>query len=114
MRKTSELDEQRQKLPSFLQEKLYEESICAADKEMVKENADELLMEAISSDVAFLVVGDPFGATTRTDLVRAKKFGVVVKVVNNASVLNAIGVCGLQLYRYRDTVSILLYEVLSS
>lgn len=46
-------------------------------------------------------------ATTHTDLVvRAKKLGVDVKVVHNASVMNAVGVCGLQLYRYGETVSI--------
>jgi len=46
-------------------------------------------------------------ATTHTDLVvRAKKMGIVVKVVHNASVMNAIGICGLQLYRYGETVSI--------
>jgi diphthine synthase len=32
--------------------------------------------------------------------------GVDVKVVHNASVMNAVGVCGLQLYRYGETVSI--------
>lgn len=31
---------------------------------------------------------------------------VDVKVVHNASVMNAIGICGLQLYRYGETVSI--------
>jgi diphthine methyl ester synthase len=46
-------------------------------------------------------------ATTHTDLVvRAKKMGIEVKVVHNASVMNAIGICGLQLYRYGETVSI--------
>lgn len=46
-------------------------------------------------------------ATTHSDLVvRAKKLGVEVKVVHNASVMNAIGVCGLQLYRYGETISI--------
>ena len=48
-----------------------------------------------------------FRATTHTDLVvRAKKMGVQVKVIHNASVMNAIGVCGLQLYRYGETISI--------
>lgn len=46
-------------------------------------------------------------ATTHTDLVvRAKKLGVEVTVVHNASVMNAVGVCGLQLYRYGETISI--------
>lgn len=46
-------------------------------------------------------------ATTHTDLVvRAKNLGLEVKVIHNASVMNAIGVCGLQLYRYGETISI--------
>ncbi|EPS58751.1 hypothetical protein M569_16063, partial [Genlisea aurea] len=46
-------------------------------------------------------------ATTHSDLVvRAKKLKVDVKIIHNASVLNGIGVCGLQLYRYGETVSL--------
>ncbi|KAH6780193.1 Tetrapyrrole Methylase [Perilla frutescens var. hirtella] len=88
-------------------EDVYGKPIIVADREMVEEKAGEMLLEAQVSDVAFLVVGDPFGATTHSDLVvRAKKMGVDVKVVHNASVMNAIGVCGLQLYRYGETISI--------
>lgn len=88
-------------------EKLYGRSVMLADREMVEERADDILNEALVTSVAFLVVGDPFGATTHTDLVvRAKRLGVKVKVVHNASVMNAIGICGLQLYRYGETVSI--------
>jgi len=57
--------------------------------------------------VAFLVVGDPFGATTHTDIVlRAKEMNIKVQIVHNASIMNAIGVCGLQLYSFGETVSI--------
>lgn len=88
-------------------EKLYGKPITIADREMVEEKVDSVLSEATSFDVAFLVVGDPFGATTHTDLVvRAKELGVEVKVVHNASVMNAVGICGLQLYRYGETISI--------
>ncbi|KAH7673877.1 diphthine synthase protein [Dioscorea alata] len=88
-------------------EKLYGKPVIVADREMVEERANQILSEASESDVAFLVVGDPFGATTHTDLVvRAKQLGIDVKVIHNASVMNAIGVCGLQLYRYGETVSI--------
>lgn len=63
--------------------------------------------EADVKNVAFLVVGDPFGATTHTDLVlRAKEKGIKVQVVHNASILNAVGCCGLQLYSYGEIVSI--------
>lgn len=78
-----------------------------ADREMVEQGMEQILEEACTSDVAFLVVGDPFGATTHSDLVvRARKMGVEVKVIHNASVMNAVGVCGLQLYRFGETISI--------
>lgn len=44
-----------------MQEKLYGKPITVADREMVEEKVDSVLSEATSFDVAFLVVGDPFG-----------------------------------------------------
>lgn len=88
-------------------EKLYGRSVILADREMVEQGAEQILEEARSLDIAFLVVGDPFGATTHTDLVvRAQKMGVKVQVIHNASVMNAVGACGLQLYRFGEAVSI--------
>lgn len=40
---------------------MYGKSIIVADRGMVEEKADDILLEARDSDVAFLVVGDPFG-----------------------------------------------------
>lgn len=48
-------------LCSLGQEKLYGKPVILADREMVEEKADEILSTARSSNVAFLVVGDPFG-----------------------------------------------------
>lgn len=60
--------------------------------------------------MAFLVVGDPFGATTHTDLaLRAKERGITISVVHNTSIMNAVGCCGLQLYRYGQTISIVFF-----
>ncbi|CAI5492737.1 unnamed protein product, partial [Closterium sp. Naga37s-1] len=88
-------------------EGLYGREVRVADREMVESRAGDLLHLAAKEDVAFLVVGDPFGATTHTDLMlRARQQGVAVSVVHNASVLNAIGATGLQLYRFGETVSI--------
>lgn len=54
-----------------------------------------------------MVVGDPFGATTHTDLIlRAKERGIKFQIVHNASILTAVGCCGLQLYNFGETVSI--------
>lgn len=88
---------------------------------MVESSCDGILEEAKTEDVAFLVVGDPFGyisnpfvdssATTHADIVlRAKQLGVTVKVIHNASIMNAIGCCGLQLYNFGQTVSIVFFE----
>lgn len=66
-----------------------------------------MLSHAENSDVAFLVVGDPFGATTHTDLIlRAKEKGIKVQIVHNASIMNAVGCAGLQLYHFGETISI--------
>lgn len=74
---------------------------------MVEQGADEILADAKLCDVALLVVGDPFGATTHTDLIlRAKEKGIKYQVIHNASILNAAGCCGLQLYSFGEVVSI--------
>ncbi|MAG73424.1 diphthine synthase, partial [archaeon] len=66
-----------------------------------------IVAEAKDKDVAFLVIGDPFSATTHIDLFKlAKEENVAVEVVHNASILNAIGIVGLQLYKYGKTTSI--------
>ncbi|MGH0167601.1 UNVERIFIED_CONTAM: hypothetical protein FKN15_053091 [Acipenser sinensis] len=71
---------------------------------MVEQEDDEILKDADVADVAFLVVGDPFGATTHSDLVlRAVKAGISYRVIHNASIMNAVGCCGLQVL-YGDTV----------
>ena len=44
-----------------VQEKLYGKEITVADREMVEDRVDQVLSKAADTDVAFLVVGDPFG-----------------------------------------------------
>ena len=57
--------------------------------------------------MALLVVGDVLCATTHTDIaLRAKKLDVKVEVIQNASVMGAVGKCGLQLYSYGQCVSL--------
>ena len=92
-------------------EKFYEKEIIIADREMVETEADVMLENAKDDNVAFLVVGDPYGATTHTDLVlRAHEMGISTKVIHNASIMNAVGCCGLQLYNYGQTVSIVFFS----
>ncbi len=88
-------------------EKFYGREVRLADRELVEQGADEILDGAKDSDVALLVVGDPFGATTHSDLVlRARQRGIPHRAVHNASIMNAVGCVGLQLYNYGETVSV--------
>lgn len=49
-------------------------------------------------------------ATTHTDLViRARELGIPVQVIHNASIMNAAGACGLQLYNFGQTISIVFF-----
>ena len=89
-------------------ESLYGKEVLLASRDLVEKEAEEkLILPAKDKNVSLLVVGDALGATTHTDLMlRAKELGVDVEVVFNASVLNAIGVVGLELYKYGKTTSI--------
>ncbi|MGM5481161.1 MAG: diphthine synthase [Nanobdellota archaeon] len=89
-------------------EDFYGREVILASRDLVEKEAEEKLIQpAKDTDVALLVVGDPFGATTHTDLMlRAKEAGVEVGTIFNASVLNAVGVSGLELYKFGKTTSI--------
>ncbi|MCJ1461759.1 diphthine synthase [Pseudocyphellaria aurata] len=111
---TSVLLVDKEKLETY-----YGRSIILADREMVESSSDEILEGADVDDVAFLVVGDPFGmnrnltdvrATTHTDLVlRARELGVSIQNIHNASIISAIGATGLQLYNFGQTVSMVFF-----
>ena len=100
---TSILGIKKEKLEIF-----YGRKVEFASRDFVEKLADKLLInEAKEKDIALLIVGDVFGATTHTDLMlRAKNAGVKLEVVFNASVINAIGIVGLELYKYGKTTSI--------
>lgn len=64
-----------------MQEEFYGRSLISADRELCESSIDEILKEAKTQEIALLVVGDPLGATTHTDmLLRAKDFGVETQV----------------------------------
>ncbi|KAH9177573.1 Diphthine synthase [Lactarius sanguifluus] len=91
-------------------EEFYGKPLILADRDMVETESDEILRDAHIQDVSLLVVGDPFGATTHTDiLLRARALGIPTRVIHNASIMNAIGACGLQLYNFGQTVSLVFF-----
>ncbi|EGG18795.1 diphthamide biosynthesis protein 5 [Cavenderia fasciculata] len=91
-------------------EAFYGKQLILADREFVESGCEGMLEESKTMDVSFLVVGDPFGATTHTDLImRAKELNITVKIVHNASIMNAVGCCGLQLYTFGQTISMVFF-----
>jgi len=81
--------------------------IIKADRDLIENRPDEIIERAKKKDVSLLFVGDPLSATTHIDIMmRAKDKDVDVKVIFNASVLTAVGITGLQLYKFGKTTSI--------
>ncbi len=88
-------------------EALYEQRITVAPRQQLEQNHDDILDEAENKDVAVLVIGDVFSATTHSMLfVEAKKRGVPIDIVHNASIITAVSQTGLQLYKFGKTTSI--------
>ena len=88
-------------------EKFYKKKIILADREFVENKNIEILNKAKKENVAFLVIGDVFSATTHiTLLIDAKKLKIKIKIIHNASILNAIGEVGLELYKFGKITSI--------
>ncbi|TKA66699.1 Diphthine methyl ester synthase [Friedmanniomyces simplex] len=93
-------------------ESYYGRSLIIADREMVESRSDEILAGAHEKDVAFLVVGDPFSATTHTDLaLRCRQHDppIRTRTLPNASILTAVGATGLSLYSFGQTVSMVFF-----
>ena len=82
-------------------EKFYGKKIIEADRNLVENEAETILKDAKKNNVAFLVVGDALSATTHKDLKqRAEKQKINVNIIPNTSILTAIEITGLDLYKF--------------
>ncbi|MDO8467342.1 MAG: diphthine synthase [Nanoarchaeota archaeon] len=80
-----------------------------ADREFVE--SFEIIDEAEKKDVALLVYGSPFFATTHIALIQeAKASELRYKVIYNASVFDALGETGLQLYKFGKISSMPMWK----
>jgi len=89
-------------------EKFYGKKIISADRNLVENKAEQtILKDAKNKNVAFLIIGDPFSATTHVDLkLRADELGIKTEIIPNTSIINAIGITGLDLYKFGRTTTI--------
>lgn len=102
---TSKLQCSKETLENF-----YGKEIQLLEREAV-ENATGIISQAAYNNIVLLIVGDVFSATTHISLFQeAKQMGIEIKVINNASVLNAVGITGLELYKFGKTTSIPFHD----
>ncbi len=89
-------------------EKFYGKKIISADRDLVENKAeDTILKDAKTKEVAFLVIGDPFSATTHLDLkIRANELKIKTVVIQNTSIINAVSIIGLDIYKYGRVTTI--------
>ncbi|MBU1252150.1 MAG: diphthine synthase [Nanoarchaeota archaeon] len=87
-------------------EKQIGKKIIPANREFVEQKIDELLTESKTKDVALLIYGSPFTATTHITIIQeAKKKKVPVKVIHSGSIFDAVAETGLQVYKFGKTAS---------
>jgi diphthine synthase len=85
-------------------EEIVGKKIIEANREKVE--SLEIVDEAKKMDVALLIYGSPLMATTHISLIQeAKYLGIKCKVLYNASIFDAIGETGLQLYKFGKVTS---------
>ncbi len=76
-------------------------------REEMEEGIKKILDLAKEKKVAILVPGDPLVATTHNSiLIEAKKRGIDVEIIHNASIVSAIAELGLHIYKFGKIASI--------
>lgn len=100
-------------------ESLIGKTVIIVDRYFVEMKFESILQDSILNNIALLIVGDVFAATTHTDLyLRGIKQGIPIKIVHNISIINAISVTGLQVVMnsssYIDLDKLLVYLFLKN
>ncbi len=73
----------------------------------MEEGSERIVKEAKERDVVVLVPGDPLAATTHHQLLlEAAKIGVKAEVIHSSSIYTAVSECGLGLYGFGRTVTL--------
>ena len=92
-------------------EKVIGRKIILLTREDIEYRGDKLIEESKNKEVMLLTAGDPMVATTHVDLaIEAKKKGIDVIIINAPSIYSAVGITGLQIYKFGRTASIVFPE----
>lgn len=87
-----------------LEKRFKRKKFLLADRKFVE--SLEIIEKSTKKNVVLLIYGSPLVATTHIVLIsEAKKRNVEIKIISNASVLDAIGETGLQIYKFGKIAS---------
>jgi diphthine methyl ester synthase len=93
-------------------EQFYGREVKIADRAQSEQGIQEIIQLAKQKDVAFLVIGDPVSATTHMQIYKtAIEQKIKIEVIHNASIFSAVGITGLQPYKFGKTTSIPFLEL---
>jgi diphthine synthase len=88
-------------------EKIINKKVEILKREDMENNFEKILEEAKNKNIAILVFGDPFFATTHISLkIEALKRNIEVKTIHSSSIFPAICEIGLSCYRFGKFVTI--------
>jgi diphthine synthase len=88
-------------------ERMIGKKVQMLQRQDLEERLQALLNTAKQTDVAIFFPGDPLAATTHVDLfIEAKKQGIDVCVIHNASIFSAVAETCLQLYKFGRTATV--------
>ncbi len=88
-------------------EKIVGKQFFTAKRSDLEDKLNELVQRAKKESVALCVFGDVFFATTHDQLLKAcREHGIQYQLIHGISVHNYLGDCGLSLYKFGGTVTI--------
>ncbi len=89
-------------------EKEFGKEIEVLERKDLEEESWKIVSEGAKRNVVILVPGDPMIATTHSSImVEAKRKGVDIKIIHNASIISAVaGITGLHTYRFGKTATV--------
>jgi len=93
-------------------QKIINKKIQLVDRTFIE--SSKFLKQAKTNNIALLIIGGVFSATTHIDLfLQAKKSKIKTEIIDNLSILTAISITGLSLYKFGATASIPYQDVKS-
>ncbi len=92
-------------------EKIIKKTITSLNRTQVEEEFEKKMKTAKSKNIALIVKGSFFFATTHSQiLIDAKKLGLNIKISPGSSVFDLIGKTGLSMYKFGETTSIVFWQ----